>query len=315
MRVADRIRYDTFKANLAALKEKIDKNQNMVASQKKILVPSDDPGSMAKAIQLDTEKNLNAQYKKNLESLTTLDAFYDSTIQKVDDVLTRAKELAVAQASDNMSASTRATAAEEVKGLIEQLVALGNTKLGSNYIFAGKKSGASYSIGLETFTAPFRLDANYNVTYYGFAMNAIPDDYRAVPKVYVDRGTTENAGFSGADLFSSSGVDVFGVLKDLKDSLEANNVTGIRMAVDTVGRALNITEDNIAKVGTQAKRIELLNEEKTTKETTLSQTISTLTDADMVQLVSDYTTLSNAYQSLLYSMAKIQDLSVLNYLK
>jgi flagellin-like hook-associated protein FlgL len=37
-------------------------------------------------------------------------------------------------------------------------------------------------------------------------------------------------------------------------------------------------------------------------------------DVDIVQIVTEFNALSNAYEAMLYSMAKIQNLSVLNYL-
>jgi flagellar hook-associated protein 3 FlgL len=296
MRVADKIRFDTFRDNIAAVKERIDKNQTMISSQKKILTPSDDPITAGAALQMEAEKNTNTQYAKNLNKLKLLGGFYDSSVSTIYDLLTRAKELAVAQSSDNMNASTRASAAEEVKGIIDELVTVGNTKTGSTYIFGGKKADV----------APFTIDAAYNVTFNGTV---------DVPSVSVDKSAQQALGISGSRIFTNAGVNVFDALRDFKTALENNDVTNIRKGLDTIGASLNLTEDNTAFVGVYTNQIDTLTSQNGLRDTNLSQTLSEMTDADMVQLVSDFNTLSTTYQTLLYSLSKLQDLTVLNYLK
>ena len=122
MRVSDSIRYETFINNTAALKEKIDKNQQMTASGKKILAPSDDPVAMATSIQLDAQKSMNDQYTRNLSTLSMFGSMYETSLNTIQDSLTRAKQLAISARSDTMDAAGRQASAEEIKKMIEQLV-------------------------------------------------------------------------------------------------------------------------------------------------------------------------------------------------
>jgi flagellin-like hook-associated protein FlgL len=46
-----------------------------------------------------------------------------------------------------------------------------------------------------------------------------------------------------------------------------------------------------------------------------TEIMSPMEDADLTQLTTDFTTLMNSYQALLYTMAKIESMSLLNYLK
>jgi flagellar hook-associated protein 3 FlgL len=55
----------------------------------------------------------------------------------VDNLLTRASELAVLMASSTENHSTRAGAAEEIKGIREQILGLANSKYGNKYLFGG----------------------------------------------------------------------------------------------------------------------------------------------------------------------------------
>jgi len=296
MRVTDRIIFDTFKENIASVKEKIDKNQTMISSGKKILVPSDDPIVAGTSLQVQAEKSANEQYTKNLNKLSTLGGFYDTSMTTIYDLLTRAKEISVSQSSDTMDASTRSSAAKEVAGIIDELVTVGNTKTGSTYIFGGKKADA----------APFSIDGGYNVTFNGTT---------DVPVVAVDKGAQQALGISGSKIFISSDVNIFDALRDFKTALENNDTTNIKIALDTIDKSLTLTEDNTAYVGTYVNQIDTLTTENGLRDTNLTQALSNMTDADMTQVITDFNTLSTTYQSLLYTLSKLQNLSVLNYLK
>ncbi len=90
----------------------------------------------------------------------------DSTLDDIGSLITRAKELAVYQATETSSAQTRADTAEEVKQIYDQLIQLANTQYNGSYIFAGYKTG----------TAPFSRDDGYNITY-----NVIPEKSAWLP--------------------------------------------------------------------------------------------------------------------------------------
>jgi len=294
MRVTDRIKFDAFKNNLALIKSNLDKTQNKIASGKKILVPSDDPVSSSVAVGFNAEKGLNAQYGRNIERLKTTGVFYETSINSVNNMLTRAKEIAIVQASDTVNAETRKSAGEEVKGIIERLVAIGNTKVGNHYIFGGKKSN----------NTPFSIDSDYNVTFNGS---------NEVSSIFVDKGTKEDAGISGDKVFISD-TNIFNVLKNFKDALETNN-TGIRNALDGLDKSLEKTQTNLVHVGTYTARIENFIEYNESKNNNIIETLSQIMDVDVAQAVVDFNSLSNAYEAMIYTMTKIQNLSVLNYLR
>lgn len=295
MRVTDNLKYEIFTRNLTKIKELIDRTQNKIASGKKILTPSDDPVVASSGIGLEAEKAVIVQHERNLGKLKTLAGYYDTAITGINELLTKAKEVAVTQSSDTMDATTRRSSAEQIKGIIEQLVTIGNTKLGNTYIFAGEK----------TDTTPFTLNSDYTVTYNG------TDE---VPSIYIDRSTKENMGISGKRVFITD-TNIFNVLKDLKDALETNDIDGIRASLNELESALDKTQTNLSYVGTYLSRIEDYILYKETQDLDIDETISNMLDVDIAQAVTDFNMLTNAYQAMLYSMGKIQELNVLNYLK
>ncbi len=297
MRITDKLKYDTFKRNIADIQERMNKTTEMIAAQKRILKPSDDPVSATRVVQLQAQKNTDAQYARNLNRLKAMGSMYETSINTVSSVLTSAKQLAVTMSSDNMNASVRKAAAEDVKGMIEQLITVGNTKVGSAYIFGGNKSDA----------APYTLnEADYSVTFQGTA---------DVPQMIVSSGQKMNSSISGQKIFDTGGnADIFAALKDLKEALENNDTSGIRESIDAIGGGVDLTANNLTYLGTYTARLDTLSATLESKTSDLDSAISELLDADTVSLYSEYTSLSTAYEAALAAMAKMQQLSVLNYL-
>ncbi len=68
-------------------------------------------------------------------------------------------------------------------------------------------------------------------------------------------------------------------------------------------------------MGTYGNKVDTIISEKDDRKVMFGQVTHDLVDADLSQLVVDFNTLYNTYQALMYSMAKMESLSILNYLK
>ncbi|HEY3277225.1 MAG TPA: flagellar hook-associated protein FlgL [Syntrophorhabdaceae bacterium] len=297
MRVTDNYKFESFKNSVLTLQKKLQRNQDQVSSQKKILAPSDDPVGTSQYIQLTAQQGRNEQYVKTLDRLTTLSGMWETAETNIADVLTQAKQLAVNMASDTVDAETRKSAVSEVEGMMEQLVTIGNSSISGTYIFGGKK----------TDLPPFTLDkATYTVTYNGTS---------DVPQVNVAAGQTVNLGMAGNKVFGSGTADIFTALKDMRTALINNDRTGIQHSLDTVDAAVNLTSNNLSYIGTYSRNIENLGSLTGDNTLQLQTNISKLMDVDMISALSDYNLLSTAYETALTVMGKMQSLNILNYLK
>ncbi len=241
------------------------------------------------------EQSQNTQYKSNLTSLQTLSGYYQNSLNTVSNVLTNAKQLAVQMASDTVGESSRTAAAGQVDDMISQLVAVGNTKVGDTYIFGGMKANA----------APYQQDGAFSGT-------------SSVGQVAVDSSTTMAAGVSGDTVFSGSvngqNVNIFTTLQQFATDLTNNDTGALQTDMTNLDNCVDLTANNLSYVGTYADNVNSLLTTNANTDTTLTQTSSSLVSVDMAQAVSDYTTLSTAYQAALYTMAKVESLNILNYL-
>ncbi len=152
MRVADKIAFGQVDRNLQKNRSEMLDLQNQAATQKRINKPSDDPTAAARVLVSRTEDRGTTQFIKNLNNAKAFLDFTDQSLAEMSDVLVRAKELALSQASDaGASTQTRQVTATEVEQLYGQTLQVANRKLADRYIFAG----------FRTQTPPFNSAGEY----------------------------------------------------------------------------------------------------------------------------------------------------------
>lgn len=141
MRIADKMQYNQVQANLAKNRSDMAELQNQAATQKRINKPSDDPLASARVLGSRTEERGSLQFIKNINNAKSFLEFSDQSLAELSETLVRAKELALSQASDaSSSPETRQVTALEIEQIYNQVVQIGNRKLGERYIFGGTQT-------------------------------------------------------------------------------------------------------------------------------------------------------------------------------
>lgn len=153
MRIADKMQFAQVQGNIQKNRVEMSDLQNQASTQKRITKPSDDPLASARVLGNRTEERGNTQFVKNINQLKGFLEFTDQSLGELSEIFTRAKELAVGQASDaGASGQTRRVVASEVEQIYKQAVQIGNRKLGDRFIFSG----------YQTQTRPFEIDGTYH---------------------------------------------------------------------------------------------------------------------------------------------------------
>lgn len=115
---------------------------SQLASGKRVSKPSDDPQASSQAVRINQSENRNQQYVASRGFAKTGMLLQMSILTQMTDITTQI-HTTIIQASNqaSLSDSDRLSLAEQLSGLKDQLVALGNTTDGNGrYIFAGFKS-------------------------------------------------------------------------------------------------------------------------------------------------------------------------------
>ncbi len=130
MRVTENMNYDVLRTNLSRSKDRMENLQSQAATMKKLNTPSDNPVGASKVLEVRTEKMNNEQYISNGKMAEAYLTNSEQALSEVSDIIVRAKEIAIGQASGASSnAETRLGVAEEVTQLYQQAVSAANRRI------------------------------------------------------------------------------------------------------------------------------------------------------------------------------------------
>jgi len=140
--------------NLNRLTSELQRVNQQIGSGKKIDKPSDDPVAMVGILGLRSNLGAMQQYQENLNHGDNLVEASENALRQVNDLVGRARILAIQQINGTVGAANRASIASEVRNILEQTVILGNSRVGGQYIFGGHRT-TGYT---EQEPAPFMVD-------------------------------------------------------------------------------------------------------------------------------------------------------------
>ena len=152
MRISTMMMFNNIVSNLAKATERTQEIQEVITSMKKINRLSDDPVGISKVVDYESHLSKLGQYKENITYGNSWLSMTDSVLLDMQNLVTEAKTIAIAQSTETATSETRQQAAVAVRNLYEQMINFANTKLGGSYIFGGSLTNSP----------PFNSDGTYN---------------------------------------------------------------------------------------------------------------------------------------------------------
>lgn len=133
-------------------KSKVEDLQLKGSTLKRVAKPSDDPVGNVELLSIRSQ-NIDAnQYMRNLNFAQTQLSYTENVLEEMTDLLNKAKELAIGQASSIYSPEIRQGVSKEIHQIRQQVLSLANKRMGNRYIFAGQK----------ILSRPFDQDGKYS---------------------------------------------------------------------------------------------------------------------------------------------------------
>ena len=338
MRVTENTNYNTINDSIRRSKGRMEELQFQSSTMKKLNTPSDDPVGASKVLEIRTDKVNNDQFQMNAKMAETLLNNTDHALGDLSEIVLRAKEIALGQASGaSANDDTRLGVAEEVTQLFNQAVASANRRIGDRYIFGGYK----------TQRPPVDIDGKY-VGDDGQAMVEIAKDvylsmnipgieaFNTNPKGSFDaygqqpngvqnvnntRSPASNPAFNiegkqiQSDIPGPENVNVFDELQNLRIGLLTGDTDGIRSTLERLDAMHSKLVAVRAKVGSRVQGLQSAGQAIERHNVTNAQLSQNIEDADMAQVMSDLAKEETVFRSTLSSSHKLIQPTLLDFLK
>ena len=262
---------------------------------KRVNVASDDPAAASIEVQLAAQSSRYDQYLRSISSITGELQTIDSALNSGITLLQRALSLGVEGANGTMSPTDRTALANEIQGISQNILSLGNLTYNGKYVFGGTLDSQP----------PYVDDGSGNITYQG-------ND--SVNQVEIADGQMISINQPGTSLFSIPGASVFAALHDLQSALESGSTDDIGNATSALRDAYNQLTSARVFYGNTVNQLSSNQSYLTNAQLQLAQRQNDTVGADLNQAVSDLVKAEQSRQYTTMAAARMSSLSLLDYL-
>lgn len=332
MKVTDSSTFRLMQTNLDRITNDLLNLRTQGASGLKLNKPSDDPGAIRPVLSTRTQLQQNDRYLETMGQAGDKMAATDGHLSTVENILVRAKEIAINSMNSGLNDSDLATLGGEVGELRNELLARSNSVLDGRYIFAGYQED----------TIPFIENPDYDPALYnGDDVNTWPVLYQGdhhpteleiTPGEVVEVNLTGNelflgvprataeAGYSDPIDVPAGSIDLFTVLTRLEEAIRAGNVDdingqggSIQAQLENVEIAADQNRGMRSQLGFKASRIETAIAQQESARVDLEQILSRYQDVDMIENFNDIVEKETAFQAALNITSRVSQISILDY--
>lgn len=301
-RITTLMTQQTTLSDLTAALDRLTNTQNELSSGKRIGKPSDDPYGASLSVQLSGELAGLTAYGRNVDDGTAWAQSTDTSLQKMNDILQRARELLVEGGTDTASPQARAAAADEIDQLTDAIKTEANASYNGRYIFAGT----------ATLTQPYQAGATD--TYVGNT-GTIARQIGPGTSLTINTDISQLLGNGQA----AADNKVLNVLRDISQNLRGGTAAdaGALRGTDLqhLDSNLDVLSQLEANTGALTNRLSLASARIQDLQVSRTQLLSNTEDADMAQTMVDFSTQQAAYSAALRASANIVQSSLLDFLR
>jgi flagellar hook-associated protein 3 FlgL len=283
-----------------------DLTRRQMSSGKAITKPSDDPYGAARAMSLRTDLAGVKQHQRNVDEAQSWMSATSTTLSSITDLAQKARELTVQGATDTLPQSGRDAIADQIDQLIAGMKQEGNATYDGRYVLGGSRTNTPPYDATLTKTDP---SVTTNDAYSGDAASQLRESGPGVTLAVNVHGDEVLGGASG-----SSG-NLLGVLRDIATHLRSGDTAAlgggdIKAVSDQIDNLLAVQ----ARVGAGMNRLDTASSRLAQIEESTTSMLSNTEDADMAEVITNYSTQHAVYQSALNAGARIVQTSLLDFL-
>lgn len=266
--------------------------QEQIASGKVINRVSDDPVKSVQIMSYRSALMETDQFKRNAEDGLNWLETTDRALDDLTQVMQKVRELTVQGSNGVNNHDSLETIAMELKSLKGNLGDIANAKLGDRYLFAGT----------ATDTAPF---ANGGFV----STNGDPLSWNVGQGIYM------KVNVNGTDIFNfqAGGLNLADTIEKIATELESGNDP--EQYLDHLDKQMNNLLAHRSIVGSNVNQLEMMVNRLDQTELSTKTMLSKTEDADLAEIITNFTTQQTILNAALSSGAKAIQLSLVDFLR
>lgn len=292
--------------------------QEQIADGKAIHKPSDDPVRAVRSLRFNVSLDQNEQYTQNMKDAISWMDTTDSAMSDVSSIMIRVKELALS-ADDTKPADALKAIGDEMDGLINQVVSIGNTKIGDRYIFAGQQDNTQ---PFARRTVSPAAGTAYDAVVYAGDTNKI--SMQIQPGVATP--SQDGVNLTGQDVFGALTAEteaagtaqvssIFNDLIKIKEAITKGDTayvqsTGLKNLEDDHGAILRAQ----TQLGARMSHYEMAQTMMENNNSTITAQLSANEDLDVARAIIDLKTSESTYNAALDVGSRILPKSLIDFL-
>lgn len=319
MRITNSMMGDRMLADLQRTYAQLSRTQNQISSGYRVEQPSDDPLAAAQSRLQQSALDGLGDAREGADSATIWLTAADTGLGSLNDILRRAKELALQGATGTTTQDGRNAIAGEIDQLIASAKDAVNAKSADQYIFSGTATDTRpYAAAGDAYQG--NDNASLRQIGPGVSIQVTPQISPIAP---VPPGSTlplnGRAILGDGGTGSSGDGRVLSALRDLALHLRggtAADLTALQTtdlaAIDANAAAVSSAR---AAIGTTQNRVDAASDRLAELQETGTKALTELTGTDMAKALTDFSAQQTAYMAALKAGAQIIQPSLLDFMR
>ncbi|MCX7822983.1 MAG: flagellin [Syntrophobacterales bacterium] len=304
MKVSFALTYENPLRHIFSKQKEISRLQEAISQGKGLLEPSDNPLSWSNAMNLKTAMAKAEQWKENINFGANWNNITEGHLNHLNDLLTRAREIAIGAIKIN-SPETVLARAKELDQILREVITIANAKYQNRYVFSVNSDTGSPLFGYTEVNGQVASIIN----------PADPLDMAEPLYISVGETTPVQINVDGQRLFfDEEGNSILQNLLNLRNAISSGNTNQIGDAMEHIERDQSRVLEALTTVGTTLNRLEARNDALEAITITQQDRLGDLEETDMAKLITEYQLTTTALQAVYQSTARITGLSLLQYL-
>lgn len=290
--------------NIMQGRAKLDKLQELTSSGNNVNRPSDDP--IASRLLLDIGDKLKAakQYTSNITKANTFMSISSTALQGMADTMALAKKVVANYSPGTTDTTFQANTISQLQALKQQMIDMGNTQLGDQYVFGGAVNA----------TPPFSNNIPPALPVYAGDETVI--------NIEVGSNTTEQMNIPGGQLLKADtaasqpygAVDILKTFDDLIAAVTTNTTAALTPAANSLEAGARQITNAQTGLAARIKRLDSLSTMHANNINTLETIVGNTQNVDYAKLAVQTSQQKIAFEASLSSTAQLSKLSLLDYM-